>query len=64
MPYKMLKTKEGYTTSSPTKVHGRGMTKENAQSQIRLLNAVEHNPEFAAMLRKGKGKSKVARPKI
>lgn len=63
MPYQMIKEKGGYTTSSPNRVHGRYMTKENAKSQIRLLNAIEHDPGFAEMIRKGKGKSKVARPR-
>jgi hypothetical protein len=63
MPFKMVKRRGGYTVSSPNSVHGKHMTEKNAKSQIKLLNAVEHNPEFAAILRKGKGKSSVARPK-
>ena len=42
MPYKMTKRPGGYTTSSPHGVKGRGMTKENAESQMRLLRGVEH----------------------
>jgi len=65
MPYKMTKTSSGYTVSSPNRVHGRHMTLENAKKQIRLLNAVEYNPEFAAILKKKRKASKknVAMPR-
>ncbi len=66
MPYKTIKTSDGYTNTSPHGVKGRHMTKENAKSQIRLLQGIEHNPEFAAMIRrKGKSKGvKVAKPRF
>jgi hypothetical protein len=42
MPVKTRKTKTGYVNSTPGGVKGRGMTKKNAESQKRLLNAVDH----------------------
>jgi phosphatidylserine decarboxylase len=56
MPYSMKKTKSGkYSVSSPNMVHSKGTTKEKAKSQMRLLNAVEHNPNWKPSGRKGFG---------
>lgn len=47
MPVKTTKTKgHGYTNRTPGGVKGRNMTKKNAEAQKRLLNAIEHNPNF------------------
>ncbi len=46
MPVKIRKTKEGYTTSTPRGVKGRGMSLRDAKRQKRLLNAIEHDPTF------------------
>lgn len=47
MPYEMHKTKGGgYAVSSPTHVHAKHATKANAKKQMRLLNAIEHDPGF------------------
>ncbi len=58
----VIKTKEkkggGYTVRTPGGVKGRHMTKENADKQERLLQAVEHNPDFKPGKTKGKEKSK------
>lgn len=43
MPVKIRKTKKGkYQVSTPGGVKAKGTTKEKAESQERLLNAVEH----------------------
>lgn len=64
MPYKMTKGKGGYTVSSPHGVKGRNMTTKNAKSQVRLLQAIEHNPEFAKKIRVSKGRGGgVAKPR-
>jgi len=43
MPVKIRKTKKGkYQVSTPSGVKAKGTTKEKAESQERLLNAVEH----------------------
>lgn len=64
MPVKVARIRSGlYKVSTPNAVHAKGTTLKKAKAQQRLLNAVENNPEFAAMIRAGKGKSKVARPR-
>ena len=42
MPAKVRKVKGGYSVSTPNAVHARKTTKAKAESQKRLLNAVEH----------------------
>ena len=44
MPYKMLKTKNGYGVKNTTtgKWHSKNTTKAKASRQLKLLNAVEH----------------------
>ena len=47
MPYTMKKVKGGrYRVTGPGGVHAKGSTKANAESQMRLLRAVEHNPDW------------------
>lgn len=54
----------GFRVETPNRVHAKHTSKKNANAQVRLLNAIEHNPEFAAMIKsKGKGRSKLARPR-
>lgn len=43
MPYKKRKKSDGtYEVSSPSGKKSKGTTKEKAESQIRLLNTIEH----------------------
>lgn len=42
MPVKIKKVGSKYQVSTPTSVHAKGTTLENAKAQERLLNAVEH----------------------
>lgn len=43
MPYKMKKNKDGtYDVDSPNQKHASHTSKKKAESQMRLLNAVEH----------------------
>ena len=42
MPVTTTKTDHGYTNSTPSGIKGRRMTKENAEAQKRLLNAIDH----------------------
>lgn len=59
MPYTMHKQPNGlYTVRSPHGVKGRNMTKGKAQAQMRLLRAIEHNPDF-----KPRGKARLRRKK-
>lgn len=56
MPVKIRKTKKGkFRVSTPGGVKARGTTKAKAKAQKRLLNAVEHNPDFKPRKKK-KGK--------
>lgn len=43
-----------FMVRTPNAVHAKGTTKEKANKQIRLLNAIEHNPEFKMKLRRKK----------
>lgn len=64
MPYKIHKGKGGFSVTSPHGVKGKNMTEHNAKSQVRLLQAIEHNPEFAKKIRSGRGrKGGVAKPR-
>lgn len=52
-PVKITKTKSGkYQVRTPNAIHAKGTTKAKAKKQERLLNAIEHNPNFKP--RKGK----------
>jgi hypothetical protein len=43
MPVKIIKVKgDGYKVSTPNGVKAKGTTKKKAESQKRLLNAVDH----------------------
>ena len=42
MPVTIKKTEKGYRVSTPSGIHAKGTTREKAESQKRLLNAVEH----------------------
>jgi hypothetical protein len=42
MPVKVRKVRGGYRVSTPRGVHAKKTTKEKAEKQKRLLNAVEH----------------------
>lgn len=47
MPYKTTKIKGGKVrVTSPNGVKSKGSTPTNAKRQVRLLNAIEHDPEF------------------
>ena len=47
MPYKETRLKSGkYRVTSPHGVKSKGSTKANADAQLRLLRALEHNPSF------------------
>ena len=47
MPVKIEKNKYGsYKVSTPHGVKAEHTTKEKAEAQQRLLNAIEHNPDF------------------
>ena len=45
MPVKVKKVGSKYRVSTPNQVHAKGTTKEKAEAQERLLNAVEHGWE-------------------
>lgn len=55
MPAKVTKTKSGYQVRTPAKVHAKKTTKPKAEAQVRLLNALEHNPDFVPRKRNKKG---------
>lgn len=46
MPAKVKKVGKKYQVSTPNAVHAKGTTKAKAEAQQRLLNAIEHNPDF------------------
>lgn len=47
MPYKTTKLKGGKVrVTSPNGVKSKGSTPANAKRQVRLLNAIEHDPDF------------------
>jgi hypothetical protein len=47
MPYTERRTKSGgYRVTSPHGVKAKNTTKANADAQLRLLRAIEHNPHF------------------
>ena len=51
---KIALPKGGYQVRTPNMVHAKHTSKGKANKQVRLLNAIEHNPEFKIKLRKGK----------
>ena len=46
MPVTIKKTPSGYSVSTPHGTTAKGTTKAKAKAQERLLNAMEHSPEF------------------
>jgi len=49
MPYKLKRVYGGAKVTSPNHPQGfskKKMTLRNAKRQLRLLNAIEHNPDF------------------
>lgn len=59
MPAKITKNKDGsFKVTTPNAVHAKGTTKEKAEAQVRLLNAVDHGfvPDKQKDKEKGKGK--------
>ncbi len=59
MPVKITKTKAGYRVSTPNAIHEKHTTLAKAKSQERLLNAIEHNPNWKPTgkpAKRGKGK--------
>ena len=54
MPVTTRKTDGGWTNSTPGGVKGRGMTEQNAKSQKRLLNAIDHGWVPDGQKKKGK----------
>ena len=47
MPVKITKVGEGrYRVSTPSMTHAKHTTLAKAKAQERLLNAIEHNPNF------------------
>ena len=46
MPVKIKKKGKKYSVSTPGGVKAKGTTKAKAKAQERLLNAIEHNPNF------------------
>lgn len=53
MPVKISKSKGGYRVTTPGGVKAKHTTKEKAKKQERLLNALEHNPDFKPRNRRG-----------
>lgn len=55
MPWTMKKVGKGrYKVTTPHGTKAKNTTKEKAQAQIRLLKAIEHNPEFRRKIRRGR----------
>jgi len=52
MPVSIRKNKGGYRVSTPHGVKAKHTTLAKAKAQERLLNAVEHNPDFHPRIRK------------
>jgi hypothetical protein len=48
MPYKIIRRKSCYRVinKNTKRVHSKCSTKNNAKKQYRLLNAIDHNPNF------------------
>lgn len=55
MPAKIKKLPNGkYEVRTPNGVHAKGTSLAKAKAQQRLINAIDHNPEFAKKLKKNK----------
>jgi hypothetical protein len=46
MPVTVTKKDGGYQVSTPNQVHAKKTSLRNALAQKRLLNAIEHDPNF------------------
>jgi len=46
MPTKIRKSGTKYQVRTPSGVKAKGTTKAKAKAQKRLLDAIEHNPDF------------------
>ncbi len=54
MPVKIKKNKGGgFRVSTPNGVKSKNTTKTKAKKQERLLNAIEHNPDFRKRIMAG-----------
>ena len=53
MPVRVKRTAKGYQVSTPNGVKAKGTTKEKAERQKRLLNAVEHGWKPRKMKKNG-----------
>jgi len=52
MPVSIEKKGKKYEVRTPHGVKAKGTTKEKAEAQERLLNAIEHNPDFVPRKKK------------
>jgi hypothetical protein len=59
MPVMIKKVKGGYSVKTPNRIHAKRTSLKNAKAQERLLNAIEHNPDFVP--RKSKRKKKTGK---
>ena len=56
MPYTETKLKSGKVrVAGPSGVHAKGTTKAKADAQVRLLQGIEHSPEFKKTIRMKQG---------
>jgi len=59
MPVKITKTGKGtYRVSTPNQVHAKSTTLAKAKAQERILNAIEHNPNWRPTGKKKRKKKK------
>lgn len=52
MPARIRKKAKGYEVRTPSGVKAKGTTLAKAKRQQRLLDAIEHNPEFKPQKRR------------
>lgn len=52
MPIRIRRTDKGFEVSTPGGIKAKGTTRTNAERQRRLLNAIEHDPDFKPRKRK------------
>ena len=56
MPYTETKLKSGQVkVTGPSGVHAKSTSKAKADAQVRLLQGIEHNPEFKKKIRMKQG---------
>jgi len=60
MPYELKKTGEGFGVKGPSGMHSSNTSLQKAQAQMRLLRAIEHNPNFKPMNGHLRGKKRKA----